>query len=233
MSQVSWNYNDDIIYSGKEKSVEVIGLPEGVKVEAYRGNKGIEAGNYTAEAILRYQNKENYEEPTVPALKWRIRKKKIDTSDVAWNYDSSTLFVFDDKPKEVNLVGLPVDVDVVYIDNSKINAGTYVARARLIYDTRNCELDEIPDLRWRIGKASYDTTGVHWTYEKPFKYDGGEKSITLSGVPSSISVRYRDNRASAIGTYTAKAYLTYDSDNYEMPEIETTIDWAIVGRDVD
>ena len=40
--------------------------------------------------------------------------------------------------------------------------------------------------------------------------------------------RYRDNKASAVGTYTAKAYLTYDSENYNAPEIDTTIDWAIV-----
>ena len=46
-------------------------------------------------------------------------------------------------------------------------------------------------------------------------------------MPKAISVRYRDNKAIAAGMYTAKAYLTYDSDNYEAPEIETTIDWEI------
>jgi hypothetical protein len=55
----------------------------------------------------------------------------------------------------------------------------------------------------------------------------------LKGLPESIAVRYRDNKASAIGTYTAKAYLTYDSDNYEMPEVDTMIDWAIIGREVE
>ena len=231
LSKVRWSYDDDIVYNGKEKVVRLIGLPEGVKVEAYRGNKAIEAGNYTAEAIINYRNKENYEEPDIPALKWRIRKRKIDTSDIAWNYDESTLFVFDDKPKEVKLIGVPKDIEVVYIDNSKINAGTYTAKARLIYDTRNCEVDEVPDLRWKIGKAVFDTSDVRWSYTGPFRYDGNEKSIMLQGVPHNIDVRYRDNRASAIGTYTAKAYLTYDSDNYEAPEIQTTIDWDIVSRE--
>ena len=76
-------------------------------------------------------------------------------------------------------------------------------------------------------KASYDTSDVHWNYEEPFSYDGTEKSIALEGVPTSINVRYRDNRALAAGTYTAKAYLTYDNDNYEEPDIETTIEWEI------
>ena len=46
-------------------------------------------------------------------------------------------------------------------------------------------------------------------------------------MPEGISVRYRDNKAIAAGKYTAKAYISYDSDNYEAPEIETTIDWEI------
>ena len=113
----------------------------------------------------------------------------------------------------------------------KINAGTYTARARLTYDTRNCEADEIADLKWTIHKANYDTEHVHWSYDKPFVYDAYEKSIVLRNVPKSIDVRYRDNRAIAPGKYTAKAYLTYDNENYETPEIDTTIDWEITGKE--
>ena len=233
MSQVRWTFDDDLEYNGKEKTVRVAGLPEGVKVDTYRGNRGVEAGSYTAEVFLKYQNKENYEEPLVPALRWKIRKKKIDTSEIVWDYEEADGFMFDERPKTVSLIGVPEDTDVVYTDNVKVGAGMYVARARLIYDTRNCEADSIPDLRWRIRKASYDTSRTRWTYEKPFRYDGSEKSIVLEGLPDTIAVRYRDNRASAIGTYTAKAYLTYDSDNYEVPEVDTMIDWAIIGKEIE
>ena len=225
MSGAHWDYEDEFVYNGKEKSVRLVGLPEGVKVESYVGNKAIEAGGYIAEARLRYRHKENFEAPAVPECKWRIAKKHIDVSEAAWDYEGA--FVYDDKPKEVKLKGVPEGMDVVYTDNRRINAGTYTARARLIYDTHNCEADDIPDLKWRIDKAAYDTSRVHWTYEGPFEYDGTEKSISLKGVPKAISVRYRDNKAIAAGMYTAKAYLTYDSDNYEAPEIETTIDWEI------
>ena len=227
MSDVHWDYEGDFVYDGEEKSVELVGLPDGVTVDVYLENRAIEAGTYVAEARLSYRNSENYEEPVVSELKWRITRKKIDTSDIRWDYDEDTLFVYDEKPKEVKLISVPDEVEVVYTDNSKINAGTYTARARLIYDTHNCEADEIPDLRWKIAKAEYDTSDVHWNYEEPFSYDGTEKSIALEGVPSSINVRYRDNRALAAGTYTAKAYLTYDNDNYEEPDIDTTIEWEI------
>jgi len=231
MSQVRWTYDDDIEYDGREKTVSITGLPEGVKVDSYRGNRGLEAGNYTAEVFLSYQSKENYEEPQVPALRWKIHKKRIDTSRIAWDYDETECFTFDGKQKTVSLTGVPEDTEVIYTDNVKIGAGVYVARAKLIYDTKNCEADSVPDLGWRIKKAVYDTSGTHWNYEKPFRYNGGEKSIALEGLPESIAVRYRDNKASAIGTYTAKAYLTYDSDNYEEPDVDTMIDWAIIGRD--
>ena len=68
-------------------------------------------------------------------------------------------------------------------------------------------------------------------YEEPFEYDGTEKHITLKGVPWQIAVRYRDNRAIAPGKYTAKAYLTYDNENYDTPDIDTTIDWEITGKE--
>jgi hypothetical protein len=231
MSRAEWEYEDNIVYNGKEKNVRVIGLPEGVRVEAYRGNKGLDAGNYLAEAILAYRNPENFEEPSLPNLKWRIHKMKISTENVRWNYDDSSSQVYDGKPKEVKLVGVPKEVEVSYIDNVKSSAGVYTARARLSYDARNCEVEEIADLRWRIDRATYDTGKVRWSYEGPFTYDGFEKNIVLLNVPAGIDVRYRDNKASAVGTYTAKAYLTYDSENFNAPDIETAIDWEIVAKD--
>lgn len=231
MSQAHWDYDGSFTYDGGEKTVKVKGLPDGVLVGSYRGNKGIDAGSYLAEVTLKYRNKENFEAPTLANLRWTIEKKKIDTSNTRWDYDESTLLVYDEKPKEVSLIGLPKEIEVVYIDNSKINAGTYTARANLTYDTDNYEADSIPDLRWKIEKANYNTENVYWSYEKPFRYDAYQKSIVLRNVPNSIGVRYRDNKASAIGTYTAKAYLTYDSENYNAPEIATGIDWEIIGNE--
>ena len=228
MSRASWTYNDDIVYNGKEKTVKLIGLPEGVKVDAYSGNKATEAGSYMADVVFKYKDPDNYEEPRINALRWEIKKKKINTDDIVWNYDESTLYVYDEQVKEVVLLGVPKDIDVVYVNNSKINAGTYVAKARLTYDTKNYEAESIPDCKWTIRKASFDTSETRWDYTKPFIYDAYIKGVSLKNVPNKIDVRYRDNKASAIGTYTAKAYLTYNSDNYNTPDIDTTIEWEIV-----
>ena len=233
MSEARWVFDEDLIYNGKEHKVRVIGLPDGVRVASYEGNKEVNAGSYLAEANLRYRDKSNYEEPILPECRWRIEKKTVDVSEVRWDYDESSLMVYDGKPKTVKLIGVPKEVEVIYIDNSKINAGTYTARAKLSYDSNNFEVAEIPDIKWTIEKASYNTDKVHWTYDKPFEYDGKNKTISLVGLPSSIDVKYRDNKASKIGTYTAKAYLTYDSENYKEPEVDATIDWSIVRKQED
>ena len=227
MSRAIWAYADDIVYDGKEKTIEVIGLPEGVEIESYRGNRGMEAGTYIAEVKFRYLDPENYETPILPALRWRIQKQRINTEEMVWNYTDDTTFVYDGKAKEVALVGVPNGVEVLYINNTKINAGTYVAKARLSYDTKNYEAEDVPDLIWQINRATYDTSEVRWSYDMPFKYDGEEKKVALQNVPSSIIVRYMDNRAISPGSYTAKAYLSYNTDNYEEPNIETSIEWEI------
>lgn len=228
MSRVSWVYEDDLVYSGKEKTVKLVGLPDGVKIASYSGNKAVEAGTYTAIPTFKYKDPENYENPEIEPLKWRIQKKRINTDNIMWSYNESTLFVYDEQIKEVRLIGVPNDIDVVYINNCKIDAGTYVAKAKLTYDTKNYVADEIPDCLWKIEKATLDTSKVRWTYTEPFKYDGTLKKIMLSDVPSKIDVRYIDNKAVEIGAYTAKAYLTYNTANYNIIDIDTTIEWEIV-----
>jgi hypothetical protein len=99
---------------------------------------GFPEADLVKKAVLDYMNKENYEAPVIADVKWRILKKKIDTSEVVWDYNEVAGFVFDNKLKAVSLIGVPEDVEVVYTDNVKAGAGTYVARAKLVYDTRNC-----------------------------------------------------------------------------------------------
>lgn len=226
-SDIEWNY-EGFTYDGEEKTVEVCNLPEGVKVVGYRGNTAVDAGMYTAEVMLTVEDTENYEVTDVKPLRWKIDKQKIDADGMFWNYSDGSLFVYDDQIKEVSLVGIPDGVEAVYINNRKINAGTYVAKARLVYDNKNYVIEEVPDLVWRIEKASFDTSITYWDYDGPFQFDGHEKKITLKNLPNHIEVRYMDNRATAIGSYTAKAYLSYNTDNFKEPDIPRTIEWEIV-----
>lgn len=228
MSDVDWEYFDDLTYDGDEKSIELSELPDGVSLVSYRGNTATDAGNYTAEAILTCDDPDNYETPKVLPMRWRIHRQKINTDDIFWNYNEGSYYAYNGQVKTVELVGLPEGVSAVYMNNQRINAGNYIAKARLVYDTKNFYADEVPDLVWKIEKANFDTSNTFWDYEGPFEYDGHEKRIYLRNVPSGIDVRYMDNRATAIGSYTAKAYLSYNTDNYREPNIERTIEWEII-----
>ena len=196
--------------------------------ESFTGNAETDAGNYTAVVKLVCDDPVNYEIPSIAPLRWSIRRRKINIDDMCWNYDESSMLVYDGQLKEVKLIGVPEGIEVLYLNNSKINAGTYIAKARLSYDTKNFEVDQVPDCVWRVDKANFDTSEVYWDYDGPFTYDGMEKKITLKNVPNNIEVRYMDNRAIAIGSYTAKAYFSYNTDNYNEPAIDRKIEWEIV-----
>ena len=60
-------------YDGKAKTVLVSGLPSGVTVASYAGNSATEPGKYTAHVALAY-DEQLYDEPTIPDLKWEIKK---------------------------------------------------------------------------------------------------------------------------------------------------------------
>lgn len=228
MSNVRWDYSDNLVYNGSPQYVELTELPEGLSVDSYRGNCATEAGKYIAEAILKCEDPMNYELPRIAPLRWEIDRQQIDIHEIFWNYNNESLFVYDEQVKEVELVNLPVGVEAVYANNRRINAGTYVAKAKLVYDSKNYVAEEIPELVWKIEKANFDTSMTYWDYEGPFEFDGREKKIALKNIPNGINVRYMDNRATAIGSYTAKAYLSYNTDNYNDPNIDRTIEWEIV-----
>lgn len=228
MDDAKWAYDDDLVYDGEEKTVTVVGLPDGVEAERYGGNKASSAGNYTAKVSLRYHDHENYNMPEMEPLKWRIHRKKINTDNIAWSYNADTGFVYDGTAKEVTVLGVPEEVSAECVNNTKVDAGTYIAKAKLIYDTRNLTANEVPDLKWTIEKANFDTEDVVWDYTEPFVYDGTAKKVSLVNLPTNIDVRYMDNKATEIGSYTAKAYLTYNRDNYNAPDIETSIEWEIL-----
>ena len=73
MSGARWDYAGAFEYDGKVKTVLVSGLPFGVTVASYAGNTATEPGKYTAHVALAY-DEQLYDEPTIPDLKWEIKK---------------------------------------------------------------------------------------------------------------------------------------------------------------
>ena len=72
MTSAKWDYTEPFAGDGAEKSVALVGLPEGVTVGAYLGNTAAESGSYTAAAVLLYDEC-NYIKPAVPELNWWIK----------------------------------------------------------------------------------------------------------------------------------------------------------------
>ncbi|HSK69958.1 MAG TPA: fibronectin type III domain-containing protein, partial [Candidatus Limnocylindria bacterium] len=70
MSAARWNYTAPFVYDGKAKSVQVTGLPAGVRVVSYTGNTAAAVGAYTARVTLAGQ--EGFEQPVLPSLAWKI-----------------------------------------------------------------------------------------------------------------------------------------------------------------
>ncbi len=78
-----------------------------------------------------------------------IAKATYDLTNVAWDYAEP--FTYDGTTKRVALVGLPEGVSAKYADNEKTEAGEYIARTSLVYDTANYQvLAEIPECHWTI-----------------------------------------------------------------------------------
>ncbi len=70
-----------------------------------------------------------------------------------------------------------------------------------------------------VGKADYDMSGVFWS-ESVFEYDGGEKGITLLGLPAGVRVvSYVGGVGKYAGEYPADAVLEYDTYNYNQPKV--------------
>ncbi len=148
MSQVEWDYENVYTYDGKEKKVNVFGLPEGVSVASYEGNSAVDVGTYIARVTFRVAADGNYNMPEERTLRWKIEKATLDMSDVRWDYTAP--FAYDGNAKTVGLLGLPAEVSVTYINNSNSEPGTYVTKAVLSYDKSCYRVSEVGDLKWRI-----------------------------------------------------------------------------------
>ena len=144
-----------------------------------------------------------------------IHKVSIDMSEVEWS--ETTSFNYDGQEKKVELTNLPQGVTATYEGNTGTNAGDYTATATLVYDKKNYELTNNTiqlTKEWSIEKAIISMGNVSWNIKENFTYDGTEKKVELKNLPSQVTATYENNTATDAGTYTAKATLVYDEENY-------------------
>ncbi|MDD5822941.1 MAG: BspA family leucine-rich repeat surface protein [Firmicutes bacterium] len=229
MSGVSWNYSEAKTYDGREKSIELINLPDGVSA-SYSGNAAVAAGDYNASAKLLVDT-ENYETPTVADCRWTILKADPNVSSISWNYADS--FVYDGLQKSVALTGIPQGMTVSYAGNQAKSAGTYTAEAFITMDdSANYNTPVIEPIEWRIDKADYDMSRIAWNVADSYVYDGRAKTISLTGLPEGLTPMYKDHSATNAGTYSASVSFKYDRKNYNAPSADGC-EWTIGKADYD
>ena len=213
------NYSDqtsnDLIYGDGGYSVS--GLPQNLNANEQGYNLTLSYKNFSQDLIL------------------IIRKVDIDFSYVGWSYDDSDPFTYDGKEKTIELINIPDNVEVTYENNKATKAGTYNATAIIEYDENNYNKTNDEHLvltkQWSINKAQIDMWSVKWDYSatQPYTYDGNEREVKLINLPEGISVNYENNAKTNAGTYNATATLIYDTNNYELSNVNfnETIEWTI------
>lgn len=206
-------------YDGIQKELVLSGtLPEGSNV-VYTNNVGTNAGVYNATAKITCNG---YSELNLSA-KMTINKASYDVTETHWNYASP--YTYDGNSKSVVLNNLPNGVSISrYINNEKVNAGTYTASAEFDYDKINYNMPAIENCVWVINKA--DITGI--TFEgTSVLYDGNFHSIKVNGnIPdgSQISILYNNQNIAGVkdvGTYNVE--VTIINPNYNTYTTSTNL----------
>ena len=93
MSNVKWNYSKPFVYSGKDRTVYLTGLPEGVTVDSYTNNTQKEIGTYTTVVSLNYDTLYHMS-PVIEPLTWQIiggNVLDLVVTQTSQNYISDTL----------------------------------------------------------------------------------------------------------------------------------------------
>lgn len=227
LSQLAFS-DTSVTYDGTEKKIVYSGnLPiglDGILLECSTSGGESNAGEY--EMWLHFSSESpNYEIPQ--PLKARLTilpyESRVIFTDTEFVYDGSlkcpTAYYTDVYGRKV----------VVEVSGAGSLAGEYIAEA--VCTDKNYKLLN-PTATYNIEKANYDFGGVVWN-APDCVYDGEEKSVTVSGLPSGVSViGYSDNKATAAGKYVARLTLSYDEKNYNPPE-ELYCEWEIKKADYD
>ena len=189
-----------VVFDGTEQKITLTGtLPEGVSV-SYEGNRGTDAGQYSATATL---TGEGYETLILKA-KLTIEKKTIEGVTLA-----SQTFTYDGTVKSLSLSGaLPEGVTASWTGNGATDAGNHSVKVTLNgKNYKDLTLSAI------IVIEKTDITGITLAGGE-FTYDGEEKKLEIAGtLPEGVSVSYSGNVQTEVGEYPVTATLTGDNYN--------------------
>ena len=219
MSSVRWDYQaDKFTFDGKKKSIQLKGLPESIEA-SYKGNTGTRAGEYTATATFK-SNDSNFRAPEPFTIPWSIARANHNMHKVYWDYSQS--FVYDGKPKKVELKGIPEGVTVSYENNEMVDAGIYKAVAHFETETDDYNIPEDMSCVWGIEKSDVDIRELRWDYSQAFTYDGSVKSVScrdfrICSKQTTAATKRRERKLPcSCRTYTARSEKLQHSEHVRL-----------------
>ena len=174
-------------YDGREKSIEVNGVPDGATVKYNVSNSYTNAGTYPIEATI---SKEGYKTLVLTAT-LTINKATYDMSSV--EFVDKTV-VYNGKVQRIEISGsLPQGVTVSYENNENINVGTYEVVAKFTGDSNNYEA--IADMTATLTiKEAKETEGLMFekinndTEYSVVGYEGEDSDIVILSTHEGLPV---------------------------------------------
>ena len=238
-TNVGWSYDDSYpsTYDGKEKTIELINIPDNVKV-TYENNKATNAGTYNATAIIEY-DENNYkitnDEHLVLTKQWSINKAKNtisgelvlngitygdtlgEPSGVSALYGEMTYKYYNSEKAEISK---PTNVGTYYVKGFSVGNDNWVAQEteyKQFYISRNYISNP------KLVRNSFIYTGTAFTPELVEEID--ESIIQMSG----------DLTKTDIGDYTI-TFTLKDKTNYGWQSAyntpnaadDITLNWSII-----
>lgn len=261
-------YDTDFVYeidktTGKPKvfTVEIKGLPEGVRITKYSNDSTLSAserGGYSVEALEFNYDTANYNAPVLTKkFLWRISEIKGAcsfgiTGTITYGADALTI-TFDTNNTDSDCV---ITWEVNSVAEGDSEGGAAEIKDGKIYPTRAGKITVTMHVsgtthytscyithEFEIAQAEIDISGVKWVTTISFTYTGSSQGVTLTKIPNGIKPIYSGATATSVGDYTAKAtfeldekYFTDNKDlatNYKITgEFTKTCSWSITKADI-
>lgn len=207
------------VYDGEAKSIEIVGtLPEGVTV-SYEGNGVSEVGRHTVTAKFTVDTDNYYEVSDMTAVITVIEGEE-DLPIVEGVTLADKTVIYNGETHSLAIEGtLPEGITVEYVNNDKVNAGTYYVEAKFFYEGEELEGQSLR-ARLKIEKAAADLSGISFV-GKTVLYDGASHGLTIEGtLPDYATVSYVGNGQTAPGVYKVLAVFNVGTNYTPVADME-------------
>ena len=219
LSSVVWS-QDSFIYDGSKKSISASGLPVGVSITSYSGDRATDAGKYTVNANLSW-DRANYNAPDPLTHTWEILPAEYDMRGVEFK---PNVGVYDGGMHYPTLIGeMPVGADGIRLEYSFSAGACHVSDGTISvvisFSTKSKNYN-IPENRY--SNVSVTPRGIQILWGKTeLSYIG--ETITPTAQSDACVITLSGGGIN-VGSYTAKA----DTNNTDYYIINDTCDFTII-----